>query len=492
MHFKLFKNNTGSFTSDFLIVLSSQIIVFLAGILTIFILPKIFDKTSYGYIRSFIMYTSYVGLLYFGISDGIHLKYAGIPYEKLDKKRLRFFTNIFLIMEIGITILIIIASLLFVKDENKLIFCAIGCYVTLSNFSGYSQNIAVVSSKFKLISVLNLIIASLKTLLVIVLLGLYIFNRLPLFYWYIIFFCIIYAIVDLIYIISLNDCFFGSFDITKELFFEYFSIMGIGIPLLFSNLFGQYIGTIEPTILQLFHPVSLSNAYSYYAFSSSLATILAPLVSAITLVIFPYLRKKTIKYDIALFIPIMNLMLILIAFSLLAYYPMKIFIPIILPQYKESFSVFRILFPGMLIRSICQAIFINYFKLHNKIKPFLIITIIDLILMITISCLLENFLLTKIVDPIIITEVYATVTVCGSIVWYFFLYIYLEKIQKNHVMYIHYILLILLISYYLISSLDISWYLGLLSNSLVIAFIIIIYRNNLKNIINLILYKNIE
>ena len=64
MHFKLFKNNTGSFTSDFLIVLSSQIIVFLAGILTIFILPKIFDKTSYGYIRSFIMYTSYVGLVY--------------------------------------------------------------------------------------------------------------------------------------------------------------------------------------------------------------------------------------------------------------------------------------------------------------------------------------------------------------------------------------------------------------------------------------------
>ena len=53
------------------------------------IVPKFIDEYQYAYWHTFLLYVSYVGVLHFGLLDGIVLRYSQYEYEELDKKQYR-------------------------------------------------------------------------------------------------------------------------------------------------------------------------------------------------------------------------------------------------------------------------------------------------------------------------------------------------------------------------------------------------------------------
>ena len=94
------KTNQGKrFIKNIVIVLISNIISMLSGILIGFIIPKIMGVTEYGYYKTFTLYSTYIGILHFGFLDGIYLKFAGKQYEELYKEKFKTYTQFLFIME---------------------------------------------------------------------------------------------------------------------------------------------------------------------------------------------------------------------------------------------------------------------------------------------------------------------------------------------------------------------------------------------------------
>jgi O-antigen/teichoic acid export membrane protein len=50
------------------------------------IVPKFIDEYQYSYWQTFLLYAQYVGILHFGLLDGIVLRYSQYDYDELDKK----------------------------------------------------------------------------------------------------------------------------------------------------------------------------------------------------------------------------------------------------------------------------------------------------------------------------------------------------------------------------------------------------------------------
>ena len=75
------KNN---FIKSVFTVIFSNIFILLSGVLVGFVLPKIMGVDEYGYYKLFMLYATYIVLLYFGLADGMLVKYGGQGDTQMD------------------------------------------------------------------------------------------------------------------------------------------------------------------------------------------------------------------------------------------------------------------------------------------------------------------------------------------------------------------------------------------------------------------------
>ena len=69
-------------------ILLANIINIMIGLIATFVLPKYLSLESYASIKTYHLYGSYAGMLAFGYTDGMYLKYGGQAFANLDKKDL--------------------------------------------------------------------------------------------------------------------------------------------------------------------------------------------------------------------------------------------------------------------------------------------------------------------------------------------------------------------------------------------------------------------
>ena len=83
----MIKKNT--IASNILISISVQAISLILSFVLGFILPKFLDEYQYANWQTFSLYLGYVGVLHFGLLDGIVLRYSQYDFNQLDKERMR-------------------------------------------------------------------------------------------------------------------------------------------------------------------------------------------------------------------------------------------------------------------------------------------------------------------------------------------------------------------------------------------------------------------
>ena len=81
--------------------ISSLVISFLFGL----VVPKFIDEYQYAYWQTYALYVSYVGLLHFGIIDGLVLRYSQFDYDQLDRKTVRGQFNILFFTDVALAVL---------------------------------------------------------------------------------------------------------------------------------------------------------------------------------------------------------------------------------------------------------------------------------------------------------------------------------------------------------------------------------------------------
>ena len=83
---------------NFIFSIAAQAISILTSFVLSFIVPKFIPELQYAYWQTFVLYLGYVGVLHFGLLDGIVLRYSQYDYEQLDKARIRSQFQILLLL----------------------------------------------------------------------------------------------------------------------------------------------------------------------------------------------------------------------------------------------------------------------------------------------------------------------------------------------------------------------------------------------------------
>lgn len=437
-------NETNRTIKNIVGVTLSNLCILVSGVFVSFIIPKVLGVLQYGYYKTFTLYANYIGILTFGISEGLYLKYSGTKYQDLNKEKIRTISLIFFAFEIIAAIFILFLAF-FLTNENRIIFIFLSIYMLEMNLTTYYQYIAQMTLRFKDYSFRNIIRASLTILSCLIMVLIYFNNgkNSVSFIYYLYFTVGISTVLLLIYIFKFKDITFGKHENIASVKEDLLIFFKIGFPFLIANLCSTLILNIDRQfVLYLFE----TETYSIYAFAYNMISLITVCTSAISTVIFPSIKKKE-NLDIKEEYPqLVKIVLIFVAFMIISYFPLVLIVNWFLPQYSDSLIIFRIVLPGIAISSVITVVMQNFYKLLNKNTLFFIKNIFILILSVLLNIL--AYIIFKNTFAISIASI---ITI---IIWYIVCEFYLIKnykiaYQKNLIY-----ALTILIGFYLITIIN--------------------------------------
>jgi O-antigen/teichoic acid export membrane protein len=439
----------------------SQLISLLLSISMSLLVPKFLGVEDYSYWQLFVFYSSYVGFFHFGLNDGVYLKHGGTKYKELDRTLIGsqfWFGALFQ----SVIAFVIIGYASFIKmDQNRsFVIIMTAVYLIICNLSLYLGFVFQAANETKLFSISIMIDKTVYIAAILFLLILNIKN-----------FRIFVTCFLISKVISFTFCLFKGKDIIiiKKVPIYYaakesFASIKIGMNLMISNIASNLIlGSGRYLIDKIWGITS----FGKFSFALSLIYFLLLFIGQIGMVLFPELRQLNELQKQKIYKMIRNVLSLLSPIVFLAYIPIKCFVSLWLPQYKDSLNYLSILLPICLFDGKMQILCNTYFKVLRKEKSILAINlsamlfciilglfgtyvlksiyfiIISMVVTIALRCILSDLYLAKLIgERIYANLVFEIVLVIVFMVstWYFnsiqslliFLVTYILYLAINH------------------------------------------------------------
>lgn len=337
------------------------------SIVASFIVPKLLGLEQYGYWQLYLFYVGYTGFFHFGLADGIYLRYGGKYYDELDKAMMHSQYWLLTVLEIVIFIAIILFSIYRVEDSNKsLILVASGLNCILLLPRTVLQFILQSTGRIKEYARNFMIERILYIALILGFLSIGYRN-----FEYMLLADIIAKVVALIglgYIC--RDIVFTKGVKLSAGIHEFWINVTTGVKLLFANIAGMLIiGIVRFGIERNWDVITFGKV----SFSLSISNFLLTFIAAVSVVIFPIIKrtdsgKLPIVYD-----TIGTLLSGCMLVFLIAYYPIQKLLIIWLPHFYEAIQYFSILFPISLFEARTSLLINTYLKALREEKAMLAI-----------------------------------------------------------------------------------------------------------------------
>lgn len=338
----------------------SNLIAFAIAVVGILILPKFLGVENYGYFQLYNFYVSYVGFLHFGWADGVYLRYGGEYYENLNRPRFSGqFWGLF-VFEIIICSIVFSNAILLSSSSSKawvIGFTGIAAILILprtllqfilqctNRIRDYAITIVVERAVY-LIMILSFILAGVDSFIVMIVAD------------------IIGKVCALLLAIwYCHDIIRVRPEYIKYIVREAKLNIFVGIKLMISNICGLlFIGVVRYAIeynwgVAIFGKVSLS---------LSVSNFLMVLINAVSLVMFPLLRRTDPNQYSRIYDIIRSGIMVTLLGLMITYYPIKTILSLWLPQYADSLVYMAILFPLCVFESKNSLLITTYLKTLRK------------------------------------------------------------------------------------------------------------------------------
>lgn len=359
---KLFKNISYSLFSNFLSILVSTIIVL--------IIPKFIGVHEYGLWQIFIFYANYIGMLHLGWADGLFLRKGGTRAQDIDVSEFKSESMLFIAFNLIIGLLILIFGAFVAKEYTYIIFM-LSIAVTVVNTRTWITMLLQSVGNFKSYAI-NLSVQSLVYLFLIMVI---IFSKI-----------IDYKLMIAAFIISqMATSISGYFQIKKILTptktfnfklakLEAYKNLSAGYKLMVANSTSMLIvGIIRFGIQQKWS----INVFGKVSLVLSIANLITVFINAVSLVLFPTLRRtKQIATDV--YTGIREVLMPLLYLIMILYYPIRLLIPIWLPKYADAAQYVAVLMPMMVYQGkfeILSNTFMKNFRMESVLMKINILTL---------------------------------------------------------------------------------------------------------------------
>ena len=452
---------------DFLYALSANIINFILGIVTGFLLPMFLGVDNYGYFKLFAFYAGYVGFLHFGFIDGIYIRFGHYDYEDLPKEKFRGYFRFLIVQQVIISLILLIILMFFKSSDNRnIIYLFVILNIVILNLTTFFAFICQFTKRFKVFS-LNTVLTKLSfSIGCVILFLLSQYNYLP----YIIIQTICNIGILIIYIYYNKEIVFGESYSIRDLKYEIKDDIKSGFFVMIGTFMSIVILGIDRIFIDKFFSVQ---DFSYYSFAYTLISLFYILLNSVTSVIYPYLTRAKSEELNSAYVKIKEIISLLLGLTLAAYFVIEFIVRLILPEFIPALIIFKYLTPTVLLSGQISILVANYFKVLKLTKDYTKNNIVAFIL----------GLITNIIAYLIFksTEAIALATLLAFLIWviysdWFFQKKLSIKIFKSQVM--EFIIIIM----FLACSSFFTWYIGLILYIVFYIIIIIVKKNILKDI----------
>lgn len=352
--------------------LFAQIISLVVSFILGLVVPRFIDEYQYAYWHTYLLYVSYVGILHFGLLDGVILRYSQYDYDELDKRRVRSQFVVLLVIN-GIASFILILFGNNSGNLSKIITFLVACGILTKNIFTYNSYFFQITNRiynYAFIVILQRLVYGVFVVLLIF------FNQQN-FIWY----CIADLTGDCAGIfLSLfhnKDLHFGSLLPFKETIQEAWLNISSGIMLMFANWSSMLLVNGAKMIIE-WKWGSLVFGKSSFAFSVS--NLILAFVTAISVVLFPSLKRMKTEVLSSFYKKLRDMMIPILFWGLLLYYPECWILEKWLPKYSDSLVYLGLLSPMVVYASIVSLLTNNYLKAYRQERLLLIINVLFVIL----------------------------------------------------------------------------------------------------------------
>ncbi|MCJ7688888.1 MAG: hypothetical protein MUO60_06170 [Clostridiaceae bacterium] len=391
----------------------------LIGVLGGLLLPKIFDKPAYAYLKTFTLYISYAGMFHFGFSDGIYLILGGKNITDIKKEKIKgYFYTMLKVVMIAEAVLFAI-SMFIVKDMIFRYFVIYILPFQIVLFVSLLYRATGEFNKYMVIriatNVLNL--ASILTVVLII--------KSPVAYMrvQVIGYMVIAIACGMIIILSTKKT-------EKIKLSEVKSIITMGFTIMIANTVSLLFVTMDRWFVKIKFTV---DDFADYSFAVSMLSLFIVLINSVTILFYPYLARHTGNPKVVS--KVKKYIILICSFAPGGFFVLEFITKHYLPKYVPSLEVLGILIIGIPFITLTNVLYANLYKVGKRGKEYLIVAS----KMVALAFVLNVFAAYVLKDPVQI----AYATLVTLVVWY----VYSSKdfkgleIHKNEI--IHFIAYIL-------------------------------------------------
>ena len=364
------KNN--SVIKNIKLVFISQVIVLVASIIRTLLIPKIISVEEHGYWQTYLLYLSYISIIYLGYNDGIYLRYAKMSKEEIKEKKFSSSFFVFICISIREMIIGIMGVCFFTDEPFRTIYMLVIINIPITGIFSTVTYYLQITDRMKVYSV-SVIIQ--RTLFIACLISLFVFDfATPYILMALDLLCL--SIVTFFLIIKEREVLMTTKPDIKTGISEYIQNVKVGIKL----MMGTYIALLLTGITRFFvSGVGSLEQFSYYSFALSITNVVVVCIGTLGVAIYPQIIKRPKELFGYYYNYMCDALNQIKPFIFLTYYFCYIIIKIILPKYEPALQFLALLFIVVMLQVKINVINNTYYKLLRKEKKMLIDNLISLI-----------------------------------------------------------------------------------------------------------------
>lgn len=339
------------------LALGAQLIVLGTGIVKSLLLPHVMSVESFAYWQQYVLYSGFVGIFALGFNDGVYLLYGGSSYDDLPFRRLRaafrFYCGMLLLFAGAI------AFYALMQDVDRgfgFFFVALDTFVLC--VSGLMTYVLQITDQFKWYALCTVIdkfvflaIAAAMALLGVSDQKLYVVAD----------FCS-KIVAFSVFVWRCRRLAFGPAAGAREGWEEFSGDIKVGINLMFANFAGMLVANLGRFIVEWFGGL---DGYAYYSFGTSVTNLVLTLVTAVSTVLYPALKRLPGDAYKSYYLRIDRVVFWLACAGLAVYFPAYLGVEAFYAKYTPMLAYLNLLFVAAVYQS-KMSILVNTF--YNALR----------------------------------------------------------------------------------------------------------------------------
>ena len=379
-------------------IFMANILNLIFNLLTNFLLPKYLSVDSYAAIKTFQLYTMYIGIFALGYSDGMYLRYGGKELKEIDTKELKSGMYSFRIMMIIQSVILIPIAIFY---KNKVVIAFVLTIFTM-NMISYFKNLYQAVGEFKTYGkILNWITIATFAVNMILLFVV----KTDDYFIYLILYAIVDAMIWLALELNIRQVLVSNIRVAFSRMLLIEDIKS-GFLLMIGNFSNIILSSMDRWFVKI---MMQTTQFAYYSFAVSMEGFLNIAITPITTTLYNFFCNHLEDGDVVRtrrYVLIFGTVIVSLAF------PAEFFIEFFLKSYIGSIKVLFILFATEMIYIIIKGIYVNLYKATRRQKLYFI----RLICVLAIGAFI-NYVFVKIYPY---KEAFAYGTLVSAFIWLIF------------------------------------------------------------------------